>query len=751
MGKDEKDVAAAVATGADGGGGPGAGFRMPPLEGYPGSPEEVERRWHAEAYLPRGSWMRQLSFRSLFLGCFIGGIMAIPNIYMGMKSGVIMGLSLTCTLMAFMLWNGLLKVGLVRGRMTVLEYNAMASAASSASYTTVGGLVSSVAAFMLINQRQVPLHWLLLWTLGIALLGVTMAIPMKRRIINLEQLPFPGAIAAAEALELLCVEGSKGMRSGVALLWSGIFGMLCGLWNGAGELAGGLARWGHATAALVSERVFAWSPGEVSGRFSEWCLGERWLNRGVSFNFDLLFLVSGCFMGLRTTAVMFGAAVFCWMGWVPVLEWRGLVHTRTGLAPTYGDYIQYTLWFGAACLVVSGLLQVAFMGWDGWRKHVERKREARQGAGAQGGEMAAIEAPARWFWLGQVLAGAALVWIAWQAFGIPWWQTILAILLSFVLSIVTCRILGQTGLSVNSSMAKVTQLTFGTLNPVREGMSPAAKSAQLNINLMTAAITTGAACNAADLLADLKVGYYLGAHPRKQFLAQFAGIFAGAIASVLTFYALVPDTRVMEGERAPAVLVAGQPVFLPEREAGRVVTDAKENRILVLDEAAVAALGTPAGLAAGETVNVVLAEKVKPKFQAPAALAWKGVAQVVAAGLGSMEQGKKAGLISGALLGLALTVLGRVLPARFRAYVPPPGVVGLGFIFQWWMCLMMLLGAAASETWKRLRPANHGEFMVPVASGVFVGAPLVAAAITFAVNGQEIVASLRESIAAMFR
>lgn len=720
------------------------------MDGYPGAPEVVERRWFEEAYLARGASMRQLSFRSLFLGCVIGGVMAIPNIYMGMKSGVIMGLSLTCTLMAFMLWNGLLKLRLVRGRMTVLEYNAMASAASSASYTTVGGLVSSVAAFMLINRRQVPLHWLLLWTLGIALLGVTMAVPMKRRIINLEQLPFPGAIAGAEALELLCSEGSKGMRGGIALLWSGLFGILYGLWNGLGELAGGLARWGGEVAARGCEALFRWSPGEVTDRLSRAMLGEAWVNRGVTFNFDLLFLVSGCFMGLRTTTVMFGAAVFCWMGWVPLLEARGLVHTGTGLAPGYGDYIQYTLWFGAACLVVSGLMHVGFMAFDGWRNHLRKRAEGGAAARSQPPEIAAIETPAAWFYLGQLAAGGGLVYIAAEAFGIPWWQTVLAILLSFVLSMVTCRILGQTGLSVNSSMAKVTQLTFGTLNPVRDGMSPAGKAAQLNVNLMTAAITTGAACNAADLLADLKVGYYLGAHPRKQFLAQFTGIFAGTIASVFTFYALVPDTRAMEGERAPAVMVGGQPVYLTDGQAARVTADGQENRSLVLDAAAVAALGHPAGMRAGDTVTVVLAQKTRPKFQAPSALAWKGVAQVVAAGVGSMEWGKKAGLVTGTVVGLVLTLLGRFLPARVRRHVPPAGVVGLGFIFQWWMCLMMVVGAGLSELWRRMRPANHGEFMVPVASGVFVGAPLISSAITFLVNGHEIAASLQKSIREMF-
>ena len=719
------------------------------MEGYPGTPEEVERRWFDEAYRARGAGMRQLSFRSLFLGCVIGGIMAIPNIYMGMKSGVIMGLSLTCTLMAFMLWNGLLKLRVVRGKMTVLEYNAMASAASSASYTTVGGLVSSVAAYMLINGRPIPLHWLLLWTLGIAILGVTMAIPMKRRIINLEQLPFPGAIAGAKALELLCVEGSQGLRTGVALLWAGVGGALFGFWNGMGDLAAGFTRWQREAVAGLCERVFYWSPGEMTDRASRWLLGDVWVGRGVTFNFDVLFVVSGCFMGLRTTLVMFLAATGCWMVWVPVLEAKQLVHTNTGLLPTYGDYIQYTLWFGAACLVVSGLLQVAFMAWDG----LQAQRRARRGQGGpayrQPAEIAAIESPMWWFYLGQAAAGGGLVLVAHHAFGIPWWQTVLAILLSFVLSIVTCRVLGQTGMSVNSSMAKVTQLTFGTLNPVRPEMTATAKASQLNINLMTAAITTGAACNAADLLADLKVGYYLGAHPRKQFLAQFTGIFAGALASVITFFALVPSPKAMVGERAEAVMVGEKPVFLAEPAIRNVAVDAAGNRTLALDQATVDALGGAAGLKPGDTAKVVLALREKPKFQAPSALAWQGVAQVVAAGIGKMEPGKKIGLVWGTVLGFLLTVLGRFLPAGARRFVPSAGVVGLGFIFQWWMCLMMFLGALASEGWKLWKKENHDEFMVPVASGLFIGAPLIAAAITFIVNGEEIVRSLGDSFRMM--
>ena len=65
-------------------------------------------------------------------------------------------------------------------------------------------------------------------------------------------------------------------------------------------------------------------------------------------------------------------------------------------------------------------------------------------------------------------------------------------------------------------MGKVTQLIFGGIAP-----------GHVTANLMAANITSGASSSSADLLVDLKVGYLLGANPRKQFIAQFSGIFSG--------------------------------------------------------------------------------------------------------------------------------------------------------------------------------------------------------------------------------
>jgi hypothetical protein len=71
---------------------------------------------------------------------------------------------------------------------------------------------------------------MLAWVFLLAVLGVTMAIPMKRQIINIEQLRFPSGIAAAETLHALQSTGSTGMRSAKALGWAALLAATGKLW-----------------------------------------------------------------------------------------------------------------------------------------------------------------------------------------------------------------------------------------------------------------------------------------------------------------------------------------------------------------------------------------------------------------------------------------------------------------------------------------------------------------------------------------
>src|SRR5262249_26228636 len=152
----------------------------------------------------------------------------------------------------------------------------------------------------------------------------------------------------------------------------------------------------------------------------------------------------------------------------------------------------------------------------------------RRGPGAHD-PLAAIETPGAWFVVGQSVGLVGLAWLGHRAFSMPYWQTALAVLLSFALALVACRVAGGTHTTPAGAMGKITQLVFGVVSP-----------GHVNVNLMSANVTAAAAGSSADLLTDLKSGYLLGAHPRRQFLAQFAGIFVGTLVSVLAFRLLVP-------------------------------------------------------------------------------------------------------------------------------------------------------------------------------------------------------------------
>src|SRR5262245_31495261 len=174
-----------------------------PRDGFQGTPDEIERQWYDAVYRGRGDRMPQLTWRAVLMGSVLGGVLSVTNLYIGLKAGWGFGVAITACILSYAIWTALYRAGLARTPMTILENNCMQSTASSAGYSTGGTLISAFAAWMLIENATMPLPLMLAWVFLLAVLGVTMAIPMKRQMINVEQLRFPSGIAAAETLHAL--------------------------------------------------------------------------------------------------------------------------------------------------------------------------------------------------------------------------------------------------------------------------------------------------------------------------------------------------------------------------------------------------------------------------------------------------------------------------------------------------------------------------------------------------------------------
>ena len=530
------------------------------IEGFRGTPDEIERQWFEQVYKGRGDVMPQLTWRAVIMGSVLGGVLSLTNLYIGLKAGWGFGVAITACILSYAIWTTFYKIGLAKTPMTILENNCMQSTASAAGYSTGTTLISAFAAYILINNQSLPLGLMFAWVFFLALLGVTMAIPMKRQMINVEQLRFPSGIAAAETLRALYSQGDAAMRSARALGIAGVAAAVSQFWMD------GLR--------LLSPRLEPFGLGVMIDKFNAAFFGKAWMGRTVLFNWDPIFLAAGALTGMRVSVSMLVGGTLCWAVFVPILQAQGII-----AGSGFRDVVQWTLWGGVSCMVTSGLLAFFLQ----WRTIVRAFSSVgklfRSQVGAAINPMDELEAPTSWFLLGQVVSLVALAWLAKVSFNMPFWQSTVAVGMSFFLSLVACRVTGETDTTPTGAMGKVTQLVFGVLSP-----------GNMNINLMSANITSSAAISSADLLTDLKSGYLLGANPRKQFLAQFAGIFMGTVATVLAFQVLVPDASHLGTDQFPA----------PSAQTWRAVALALSKGLAVLEPIKVWSI------AIGGTVGIVL-------------------------------------------------------------------------------------------------------------------------------------------------
>ena len=282
-----------------------------PIAGFQGTPEEIERQWYEHVYRGRGDRMPQLTWRAVLMGSALGGVLSVTNLYIGLKAGWGFGVAITACILSYAIWTTLHRAGIVRTPMTILENNCMQSTASSAGYSTGGTLISAFAAYMLITNSTLPLPAMLAWVFFLAVLGVTMAIPMKRQMINIEQLRFPSGIAAAETLRALHAVGDKGMRSARALSWAGLLALVGKFW------AEGLV--------LVSAKLVPFMIGTWMTTINQRVFGPAWMGRTVMLSWEPMFIAAGAITGLHVCWSMLLGSITAWMIFAPVLQHRGII------------------------------------------------------------------------------------------------------------------------------------------------------------------------------------------------------------------------------------------------------------------------------------------------------------------------------------------------------------------------------------------------------------------------------------------
>lgn len=578
-----------------------AGLADFPLDTRPlRDPAEIaarDKEWLEKVYDPR---VPQLTVRAAATGALFGAVLSLSDLYIGLKVGWVFGMSITSSVLTFAVFRVLGKVSPRLRDLSPLETNTSQTVASAAAYMASAGLVSSIPALtMLTRDGTITLPtltspMLMAWLFFISCLGVVIAIPVKRSMINAEQLRFPTGLVCAETIRTMHASGKDAMDKARALVAGGVF---AGALKFVVDCKLGFLR--RIPDAIALPGTWAGLP------MSAW---------SFRVNTSLLLYAAGVIVGIKVASSLFVGALVnyalvgpwlvehgviriappeiahdpaAWAAFQRAAESAHALPVRTAETVFREIRAKWSVWPGTSLMVSASVVAFAFRFRTigralGGLGRLVRALGARGREDAPQDPLASVEVPTSWFALGLIATAIAAIVMQRAWFGVPIVEGIVSVALAFVLSVVAARATGETNITPISAMGKITQLTFGVLMP-----------GNATANLMTATVTAGAAAHSADLLTEVKTGYLLGAAPRKQLFAQVLGVLVGALACVPAYLLLARPERLGADLAAPAAvawasvakLLKDGPSNLPIFALEGIVVGAIAGAILaVLDE-----------------------------------------------------------------------------------------------------------------------------------------------------------------------
>ncbi len=482
--------------------------------------QDNESRW-LETVFQRG--VRQFTLRAVLVGMLLGVVMCLSNLYVFFKAGWSLGVTVTAAILAYAVFRGLHAAGIVRTPLSALENNTLTTVASGAGYMTGGGNMAAFGALLMVTAVRPSSFTLAIWFGVIAALGVFVAIPIKRQLINKEGLVFPTGTATATTIRTLHAARDSA-SAGAGTRQAKVLGVAAG--------AAALLTW-------FREAKSAWIPypnlpGVLPLPFD--IAGRKALEWSLAVKTEVVLVGAGALMSFRTAWSVLLGGVLTYGFLAPSLLERGLI-PGTG----YKSIVTWTVWPGAALLVSSGLTAFALDWRSVARTFSGLTNVFRRDSTQREHPIEAIECPTWWFPAGFLVLAPIVVVLMWKLFDIPLVAGAVAAPLAIVMGFIAARVTGETDVTPTKAFGPVTQLAYGALAP-----------SNLAGNIMAANVTGGVGLHAADLLTTLKTGWLLGGNPRAQFYGQLFGVVVGAAVIVPAFFLLIPDPALLGSEAWPA-------------------------------------------------------------------------------------------------------------------------------------------------------------------------------------------------------
>jgi putative OPT family oligopeptide transporter len=423
----------------------------------------------------------ELTPRAIIIGLVVALIIGSAYPYCVLKLGFGPNLSVVSAFLGFIVLVLILRASGTNSR----ENNIVQTMGTSAGQTAFMAVL--LAAFDMLNTRGVfnpPIHlgtWqIFAWLCSASLLGILLAVPMRRHYIDEENLTYADGLAAGETIRVL----HEGRDSGVS----------------AGPVKA-LAVGTLASMAVMTATTLKW-------------LRENWYFPGqdamkVGFNVSLLGFGSGLLVGWRICAAMGLGTLISWIILPPFLMKHGMIS-----ALDFASTLRWVMWPATGLMVAGGLVSLALK----WNLIVKTFR------GLKGSQMQQTDFPMRYVVIGSIIMTIIICVLQYFSMGVPIYLSFIAIVLSLPLMLVGLRVLGETNWGPISAMSNMMQAIFAFISP---GNVP--------VNMSSSGLTGTIAVTSEALMQDFKAGQLLKSNPRNLTIAQLIAAPVGSLATAIIY------------------------------------------------------------------------------------------------------------------------------------------------------------------------------------------------------------------------
>jgi len=740
-----------------------------------GTPEEREKEWLEKVY--RGGTEPEITARGLILGLLIGAVLSLSNLYVGFKTGWSLGVTITAAIMSFALFKSLRKIlpFFFKKDMGILELNILQTTASACAFIASAGLVSAVPALLMVSGKSLPNLHLILWVMAILYLGLFMAIPMKRQMINVEDLKFPTGFATSEVLMGMYAKGDDSIRKAKALFWSLGLGVVVAFLRDAHPLI--MAKFNVLRGAVMPAWIKNLLLSPIPATFGPSSLpffSIPLARLTLSFEGSFIMMGAGAIMGIRAGASLLLGALVGYGVLSPMAINSGdithdpprLVSELSVKKPGEAGALSFPLQIpsGAAFFFKTGAC-------EGPRG--DFREELLAFSPTEPLTIADEEGLLR-FLNSEKLPDGSLNPI----FGKVFFAVSAGKLTASASPLTHWDSFIESGEASGNALLGFPpgsrhQVNYGGFRNVVKWLMWPGVAMMVAAGLLSFFMQWKTVLRAFKGLSDLVKGVKGSSGdeasrveiPASWFLIGFiaAGIGAvilqmmffgiswwmGTIAVVMTFFlaivacratgetditpvgAMGKITQLMYGAIAPGNMVAN--LMTANVTGGAATSSADLLQSLKCGYRIGASprkqfLAMILGVIGGALICVPVYNILIPsadvigtdKLPAPAAQTWAGVAILLSKGLSALPVSARWGLLWGAVFGIVITLIERNFP-RSRSWLPSPTAMGIAFVIPAFNSVSMFLGALIAYILEKSRPVVAENYTVPVASGVIAG------------------------------